>query len=112
MGRINDDQMTVNGTSGQVTQKLNPSLLTVRPAAVAAKVGSYTGLIPCEDSSAGRQRLGHISKQGNSLLGIDFRVPSHSQATVVRSFARHRSLRIHRYLNSSFVKAVAHEGPP
>ena len=32
------------------------------------KVGSYTGLIPCEDSSAGRQRLGHISKQGNSLL--------------------------------------------
>jgi transposase len=32
------------------------------------QVGSYTGLIPCEDSSAGRQRLGHISKQGNSLL--------------------------------------------
>jgi len=26
------------------------------------------GLIPCEDSSAGHQRLGHISKQGNSLL--------------------------------------------
>ena len=26
------------------------------------------GLIPCEDSSAGRQRLGHISKQGNTLL--------------------------------------------
>src|SRR6202023_813583 len=24
------------------------------------KIGSYTGLIPCEDSSAGRQRLGHI----------------------------------------------------
>ena len=32
------------------------------------KVGSYTGLIPCEDSSARRQRLGHISKQGNTLL--------------------------------------------
>jgi len=32
------------------------------------QVGSYTGLNPCEDSSAGRQRLGHISKQGNSLL--------------------------------------------
>src|ERR1700751_1259295 len=32
------------------------------------QIGSYTGLIPCEDSSAGRQRLGHISKQGNSLL--------------------------------------------
>jgi transposase len=32
------------------------------------KIGSYTGLIPSEDSSAGQQRLGHISKQGNSLL--------------------------------------------
>jgi transposase len=32
------------------------------------QIGSYTGLIPCEDSSAGRQRLGHISKQGNALL--------------------------------------------
>ncbi len=32
------------------------------------QIGSYVGLIPCEDSSAGRQRLGHISKQGNTLL--------------------------------------------
>src|SRR5246127_659666 len=32
------------------------------------KIGSYIGLIPSEDSSAGRQRLGHISKQGNALL--------------------------------------------
>jgi transposase len=32
------------------------------------QLGSYLGLIPCEDSSANRQRLGHISKQGNSLL--------------------------------------------
>jgi transposase len=32
------------------------------------QIGSYTGLIPCEDSSAGKQRLGHISKQGNTLL--------------------------------------------
>jgi transposase len=32
------------------------------------QIGSYLGLIPCEDSSGGRQRLGHISKQGNSLL--------------------------------------------
>jgi transposase len=32
------------------------------------QIGSYTGLIPSEDSSAGRQRLGHISKQGNALL--------------------------------------------
>jgi transposase len=32
------------------------------------QVGSYVGLIPAEDSSAGRQRLGHISKQGSALL--------------------------------------------
>jgi len=32
------------------------------------QMGSYLGLIPCEDSSADRQRLGHISKQGSSLL--------------------------------------------
>jgi len=32
------------------------------------QIGSYIGLIPSEDSSAGRQRLGHISKQGNALL--------------------------------------------
>ena len=32
------------------------------------QIGSYTGLIPSEDSSAGRQRLGHLSKQGNALL--------------------------------------------
>ena len=32
------------------------------------QIGSYVGLIPCEDSSAGRQRLGHVSKQGNALL--------------------------------------------
>lgn len=32
------------------------------------QIGSFLGLIPCEDSSASRQRPGHISKQGNSLL--------------------------------------------
>jgi transposase len=32
------------------------------------QIGSYVGLIPCEDSSADRQRLGHITKQGSTLL--------------------------------------------
>jgi len=32
------------------------------------QVASYLGLIPCEDSSAERWRLGHISKQGNTLI--------------------------------------------
>jgi transposase len=34
----------------------------------AKKVASYVGLIPCEYSSGGKQRLGHISKQGSPLL--------------------------------------------
>jgi transposase len=32
------------------------------------KVASYLGLIPAEASSGGRQRLGHLTKQGNALL--------------------------------------------
>lgn len=32
------------------------------------QVASYLGLIPAEDSSGGRQRLGHLTKQGNALL--------------------------------------------
>ncbi len=32
------------------------------------QIGNYVGMIPCEDSSGGKQRLGHISRQGNSLL--------------------------------------------
>ncbi len=32
------------------------------------QVASYLGLAPGEESSGGRQRLGHISKQGNKLL--------------------------------------------
>src|SRR5271167_208895 len=32
------------------------------------QIGNYVGMIPSEDSSASKQRLGHISKQGNSLL--------------------------------------------
>jgi transposase len=46
-------------------------VLTLGPAkrfASAKQVGSYFGLIPSEYSSGGRQRLGHISKQGSSFL--------------------------------------------
>jgi transposase len=32
------------------------------------QIASYLGLVPSEESSGDRQRLGHISKQGNSLL--------------------------------------------
>ncbi len=32
------------------------------------QIASYVGLVPEENSSANRRRLGHISKQGNVLL--------------------------------------------
>jgi len=46
-------------------------VLTLGPAErfeSAKQVGSYFGLIPSEASSGGTQRLGKISKQGNSFL--------------------------------------------
>lgn len=44
------------------------------------QVGSYVGLIPSEASSAGCRRLGHITKQGNTLLR--FLLAEAAQATV------------------------------
>jgi transposase len=32
------------------------------------QIGTYAGMIPSEESSGNKQRLGHISKQGNALL--------------------------------------------
>ena len=32
------------------------------------QIASYVGLVPSEESSGDRRRLGHISKQGNALL--------------------------------------------
>jgi transposase len=32
------------------------------------QIAAYLGLVPLEDSSGERRRLGHITKQGNSLL--------------------------------------------
>jgi len=40
----------------------------VRRFKKARQVASYLGLIPSEHSSGGKQRLGHISKQGSPLL--------------------------------------------
>jgi transposase len=34
----------------------------------AKQIASYVGLVPAEESSGDRRRLGHISKQGNVLL--------------------------------------------
>ena len=56
------------------------------------QIASYLGLVPEEDSSGDRRRLGHISKQGNALLR--FLLVEAAQATV-RSDARWRSRFFH-----------------
>src|SRR4029077_19343439 len=56
------------------------------------QIAAYLGLVPVEDSSGERRRLGHISKQGNSLLR--FLVVEAAQVTV-RTDARWR----HRFFH-------------
>jgi len=53
------------------TQGGSSAVLTLGPAerfGSGKQVGSYFGLIPSEESSGGKQRLGRISKQGSSFL--------------------------------------------
>jgi len=56
------------------------------------QIASYVGLVPSEESSGDRRRLGHISKQGNSLLR--FLLVEAAQVTV-RSQVRWRSKFFH-----------------
>ena len=60
--------------------------------ACAKQVASYIGLVPAEESSGDRRRLGHISKQGNALLR--FLLVEAAQVTV-RSQAQWRSQFFH-----------------
>ena len=56
------------------------------------QIASYLGLVPLEDSSGKRRRLGHITKQGNSLLR--FLLVEAAQVTV-RSLPEWRSQYVH-----------------
>ena len=44
------------------------TILDPQRFASSRQLSSYLGLIPSEHSSGGKQRLGHITKQGNALL--------------------------------------------
>jgi transposase len=50
------------------------------------QIGTYLGLVPCEESSGERRRLAHITKQGNSLLR--FLPVEVAQVTVRRKIAK------------------------
>jgi transposase len=56
------------------------------------QIASYLGLVPSEESSGDRRRLGHISKQGNTLLR--FLLVEAAQVTV-RSLPEWRSKYFH-----------------
>jgi transposase len=58
----------------------------------AKQVASYLGLVPLEDSSGSQRRLGHITKQGNSMLR--FLLVEAAQVTV-RSLPQWRSPYFH-----------------
>jgi transposase len=79
-------------------------VLTLGPAerfGDGRKVGSYFGLIPSEHSSGGRQRLGHISKQGSSFLRFLLVEAGQSAARYdaeLGRFYRRLALRKHRAL--------------
>jgi transposase len=57
--------MTHPGVGANTALMLVLTLGEVKRFPNARKVASYLGLAPSEDSSGGRQRLGHISKQGS-----------------------------------------------
>ena len=63
-----------------------------RTISVREAIAAYLGLVPLEDSSGERRRLGHITKHGNSLLR--FLLVEAAQATT-RTTPAWRSKYIH-----------------
>jgi len=66
------------------------------------QIASYVGLVPSEESSGDRRRLGHISKQGNSLLR--FLLVEAAQVTV-RSDPEWRSRFFHLAMRLRFARS-------
>ncbi len=63
------------------------------------QIGTYVGMIPSEESSGGKQRLGHISKQGSSLLRFLLVEAAHAAARIDPDWKRryvHLAMRRHK----------------
>jgi transposase len=56
--------MTVPGVGRRTAEAFVAYVDRIERFGRSGQVGSYFGLVPCEDSSAGRERLGHITRQG------------------------------------------------
>jgi transposase len=59
---------TIPGVGTRTAEAVVAWIDDARRFARIKAVGCYFGMVPCEDSSAGKQRLGHITKQGPALV--------------------------------------------
>src|SRR3979411_2577119 len=73
------------------------------------QVASYLGLVPLEESSGNRRRLGHITKQGSSMLR--FLLVEAAQVTV-RSLPEWRSKYVHLMMRRGRENPKVATGPP
>jgi hypothetical protein len=60
--------MTHPGVGALTALAFVPTIGEAQRFQCGKQVGCYWGLVPFEDSSGDKRRLGHITKQGNSLL--------------------------------------------
>jgi transposase len=59
---------TIPGVGPRTAEAVVAHLDDPRRFRSARQVGSYFGLVPCQDASADRNRLGHLTKQGPSVV--------------------------------------------
>lgn len=60
--------MTIPGVGVRTAEAFCAYVDDVRRFARGRQVGSYFGLVPCQDSSAGKDRSGHITREGPATV--------------------------------------------
>lgn len=60
--------MTIPGVGVRTAEAFCAYVDDVKRFARSRQVGSYFGLVPCQDSSAGRDRFGHITREGPATV--------------------------------------------
>jgi transposase len=60
--------MTIPGVGIRTAEAFCAYVDDIRRFARSRQVGSYFGLVPCQDSSAGKDRFGHITREGPATV--------------------------------------------